>query len=147
MSSAAGVAAELPSHCFISHAYRAHRAVASLLSILPVHVKPVLFDRRPRDPRTAVSDGIVPAILGCEGLIYLKGGASDRSWWVAFERDYARRAKRAVFVYDVRKKEIRPDTGRPIELNLQMFCHRTKIAFKDCWTVWHGSATSRSAGI
>ena len=63
-----------------------------------------------------MSKPLIEAVLGCEGLIYLRGGASDRSFWVAFERDYALRSGKSVFCYDIGTSELSPDTDRPLDL-------------------------------
>jgi len=49
-------------------------------------------------------------------LIYLRGGASDSSFWVALERDYALRAGKKVFAFDSATGELTRDAGSPLDL-------------------------------
>jgi hypothetical protein len=129
-------ASHLPDRCFLSHSFRAHRALASLRSMVPPRVELVLFNAQERDPHSAVSNGIVQAILGCEGLIYLSGGVSSRSFWVRFERDYGRRSKRAVFGYDVSTRTLRPQSDSLIDLGLEMFFHQGDAVRVESLTDW-----------
>ena len=48
--------------------------------------------------------------------VYLKCGASDYSFWVAFERDYALRLGKQVFSADVNTREIAAHSGDPLDL-------------------------------
>jgi hypothetical protein len=66
----------------------------------------------------------------------VKGGASDHSPWVAFERDYALRSKLAVFAYDMRTKKISIDARSPINLDLRMFCHQADLDRVGEVTTW-----------
>ena len=106
----------LPAKCFISHSYADTAARERLLRILPASVEPLIFPPIQAKPDEFVSKPLIEAILACDGLIYLRGGASDRSFWVAFERDYALRSGKPVFCYDVGRSELSPDTDKPLDL-------------------------------
>lgn len=114
---------DLPKRCFISHSYRDTAAKNKLLGILPGDVEPVIFPRLEPDLGQAVSDKIIPKILGCPGLIYLTGGFSSASFWVAFERDYALRSGRQVFSFDPASGSFQRDRSAPIELALTVMFH------------------------
>lgn len=106
----------LPAKCFISHSYSDTIPRERLLSVLPNAVAPVVFPPIQAKPDEFVSKPLIEAILGCDGLIYLRGGASDKSFWVAFERDYALRSGKPVFCYDVGTSELSPDNDKPLDL-------------------------------
>jgi hypothetical protein len=63
-----------------------------------------------------VSNKLINAILGCQGLIYVAGRYSSKSFWVAFERDYALRAGKPVFSFDPEQGRIEADTSEPLRL-------------------------------
>jgi nucleoside 2-deoxyribosyltransferase len=99
----------LPARCFISHSYKDLQARQRLLDSLPSTVQPVIFP-----PIEALSEKIlryelIRALEQCDGLIYLEGGYSDTSIWVAFERDYALRAGKPVFAFDTLSGQLRSD--------------------------------------
>lgn len=106
----------LPSSCFISHSYADADACDRLLRTLSGFTAPLVFEPIRAEPEEFVSKHLIDALLGCEGLIYLRGGASDRSFWVAFERDYALRAGRRVYSYDITSGAISQDRSRPLDL-------------------------------
>ena len=106
----------LPEKCFISHAYADAAARERLISELPGGVSPLVFPPIRAKPHEFVSKPLIEAILGCEGLIYFRGGASDKSFWVAFERDYALRSGKPVFCYDIATSELSPDSETPLDL-------------------------------
>lgn len=106
----------LPEKCFISHSYADAAARERFISNLPGGVTPFVFPPIQAKPHEFVSKPLVQAILDCEGLIYFRGGASDKSFWVAFERDYALRSGKPVFCYDIATSELSPDTERPLDL-------------------------------
>lgn len=63
--------------------------------------------------------------MDCEGLIYLEGGASAHSFWVAFERDYALRMHKQVFAFDPATGTLRRDTSAPLDLKVFLsYSHR-----------------------
>ena len=106
----------LPRTCFISHSYADSVARQRLINILPAEVSPLVFPPIQANPHELVSKPLIEALLACEGLIYFRGGASDRSFWVAFERDYALRSGKPVFRYDLETDELSRDTDRPLDL-------------------------------
>jgi hypothetical protein len=106
----------LPTKCFISHAYADAAARERFIGSLPEKVSPLVFEPIRAKPHEFVSNPLIEAIRGCEGLIYLRGGASDQSFWVAFERDYALRSGKPVFCYDINTSELSLDTDRPLDL-------------------------------
>lgn len=117
-------AGTLPPKCFISHAYADVAARDHLIELLPTGVTPFVFPPITVGPEEFVSDPLIKAVLGCDGLIYLRGGASDRSFWVAVERDYALRAGKKVFAFDTTNLELTQDTGAPLDLAAFASYHR-----------------------
>jgi hypothetical protein len=63
-----------------------------------------------------VSNDLIEAIRNCDSLIYLKGGASDRSPWVTLERNYALQSKIDVYYFDTKYGSIGRDKSDPIDL-------------------------------
>lgn len=106
----------LPKNCFISHSYDDEAARVRLVESLGGRCQPRVFPPITVDPDQFVSNRLIEAILDCEGLIYLRGGKSDRSFWVAFERDYALRAGKEVFSANVDTLTIEKHKGRPLDL-------------------------------
>lgn len=104
---------DLPSKCFISHAYQDSAARDRLISLLPKGVSAVVFPPITVEPDQFISARLIEAILGCQGLIYLRGGASAESFWVSFERDFGLRAKRQVFAYDPASLRLARDNAVP----------------------------------
>jgi len=104
-----------PNRPFISHAYADSVAVELLLSSLPKAVKPFIFPPIQVMPNEKVSNALISAILDSDGLIYLKGGASALSPWVAFERDFALRNKKRVYAFDPSTVQLARDAAKPIE--------------------------------
>ncbi len=115
---------KLSGRCFISHSYADSEAVKALRERLPGRVEPVVFDQVRPDPNNAVSEGIIPAILDCDCVIYLDRGASAQSFWVAFESDYARRSGLDVFAYDPATGKLREDDSDPLPLKIATFYHQ-----------------------
>lgn len=114
----------LPAKCFISHAYADAVARDHLIGLLPTGVTPFVFPPITVGPEEFVSDPLITAVLGCDGLIYLRGGASDHSFWVAVERDYALRAGKKVFVFDTTTLELTQETSAPLDLAAFASYHR-----------------------
>src|SRR5487761_2296297 len=106
----------LPRRCFISHSYKDADAREQLLALLPKNVEPFIFPPIVMPPEQMVSANLIDAILASDGLIYLEGGHSAESFWVAFERDYALRAKKRVFAFKLPTGKIREDTSPPMDL-------------------------------
>lgn len=107
---------DLPAKCFVSHSYKDETARAHLLDALPALVEPFIFPAIDASPDQMVSNELVSSILSCPGLIYLEGGASAASFWVAFERDYALRAGKRVYAFNPSTRTLRRDTAEPMDL-------------------------------
>jgi hypothetical protein len=105
-----------PGDCFLSHSYADKAALKELERLLPPSVQPVVFSRQDPDPRRAVSNGIVPQIRRAQSLVYLLGGASEKSTWVNFERDYALRAGLPVYRYVPDARLLIRHDGCPVDL-------------------------------
>jgi hypothetical protein len=99
----------LPARCFISHSYKDLQARQRLLDSLPSTVQPVIFPAIEALSEKMLRYELIRALEQCDGLIYLEGGYSDTSIWVAFERDYARRAGKPVFAFDTLSGQLRAD--------------------------------------
>src|SRR5690349_18238936 len=111
-----------PGRYFISHSYRDAATRDALLKQLPAGVKPFIFPPIQVAPKDFVSSNLIEAILASDGLIYLDGGYSARSFWVAFERDYALRARKPVFAYDSETSTIIQQDVAPLELPIFTTC-------------------------
>lgn len=117
----------LPAKCFISHAYADSATRDQLIQRLPHSIEVVVFPPITVKPHQFVSDRLIRAILDCDGLIYLRGGRSDYSFWVAFERDYALRAGKQVFAADPVTLDVVRDTGTPLDLAAFASYHRSDM--------------------
>lgn len=106
----------LPRRCFISHAYADAPARDRLIRKLADAVEPVVFPPIVVRPDAFVSDRLIDALLDCDGLVYLTGGQSARSFWVALERDFALRAGKPVFAADPATLEVARDHAAPLDL-------------------------------
>jgi len=106
----------LPKKCFISHAYADARARDELIANLPSDIDARVFPPITVSPDQFVSNRLIQSLTECDGLIYLKGGASERSFWVAFERDYALRSGKQVFSADAETFELARHSGNPLDL-------------------------------
>jgi hypothetical protein len=107
---------DLPHKGFVSHSYRDEQARAALLAGLPETIEPFVFPPIKVTPDQMVSNDLIRAVLDCDGLIYLEGGHSGSSFWVAMERDFALRAGKPVFAYDPASDTLRRDTSTPLRL-------------------------------
>lgn len=105
-----------PGKYFISHSYGDATVRDSMLHKLPEGVIPYIFPRIDVTPMEFVSNSLIGAILACDGMIYMNEGASARSFWVAFERDYALRAEKPVFSYTPSKSIFSRHTSPPLDL-------------------------------
>ena len=114
----------LPKKCFISHAYADKESCNRLIKSLPTHVEAMVFPPITVPPDRLVSSELVESLLDCDGLIYLRGGASDRSFWVAFERDYALRAGKMVYSMDIDSMQLSPHVEPPSDLAAFASYHR-----------------------
>jgi Protein of unknown function DUF72 len=115
---------QLPPKCFISHAYADAIPRDGLIKSLPSDVEAIVFPPITVPPDQFVSNRLIESLLSCDGLIYLTGGASDSSFWVAFEHDYALRAGKQVFSADVHTLKITKHTGNALELAVFASYHR-----------------------
>jgi hypothetical protein len=106
----------LPKKCFVSHSYRDMQNKGLLLRALPPHVEPFFFPPITVTPDQMVSNDLIRGILDCQGVVYINGGLSAQSFWVAFERDFAKRAKLPVFEFDPTTSVITPDESPPLHL-------------------------------
>jgi hypothetical protein len=113
---------QLPHKCFISHSYKDIDLRERLVAKLPKTVEPFLFPPITVSPDEMVSNDLITAILDCDGLIYLNGGHSASSFWVALERDYALRSGKPVFAADPITLDIRPHRSPPLDLPVYS-CH------------------------
>ena len=115
---------QLPPKCFISHAYADAIARDGLIKSLPSNVEVIVFPPITVPPDQFVSDRLIESLLSCDGLIYLTGGVSDSSFWVAFERDYAVRSSKRVFSADVRTLNITKHTENALDLSVFASYHQ-----------------------
>ena len=108
----------LPRRCFISHAYTDRKHLNDLLAALPDYVSPLIFPPIDVTPDQRVSDDLVKSILDCDGLIYIRSALSTASFWVNFEKDYARRSHKIVYAYSNDDKRLTRDWSSPMELRV-----------------------------
>jgi len=116
-----GVAAQghrLPRRCFISHAYADRVVCEKFVAALPKGVEPIVYPPITVPPEQHVSTPLLNALIATDGLIYLTGGKSDRSFWVAFERDYALRLGKRVFSANPETLGISACTEKPLDLEI-----------------------------
>lgn len=113
---------DLPGTCFISHSYADRTAVERLRRLMPGHCRPVVFPPIDVPPDRRVSDELVRAVLGCEGLVWIDSSASSSSFWVAFERDYAARAGKPVFSFAPGTSALSADATEPKRKKTAFFC-------------------------
>jgi TIR domain len=106
----------LPRKCFVSHSYKDAEICKRLLAKLPEDIEPFHFPPITVRPEELVSNDLISAILNCDGLIYLDGGNSARSFWATFERDYAIRTGKLVFTADPVTLTVRPHTSAALDL-------------------------------
>jgi TIR domain len=117
----------LPTNCFVSHSYRDTENKRLLLSALPSDIAPVFFPPITVTPDQMVTSTLIPSILGCDGLIYINGGLSAQSFWVAFEQDFAKRSRIPVFQFDPITSTIRRDESPPLHLSaFPSYSHRDR---------------------
>jgi len=102
---------------FISHSSKDEEARAFLISKLNARgIDPYFFPAIKLPPNKINGTELIEAILQHDALIYMKGGFSERSFWVAFERDYAIRAKKEVYSFDPSTLKIEKSRLYPIQL-------------------------------
>ena len=88
------------------------------MKLLPKNVEPFIFPPITVPPEEAVSDKLLDAIRDCNGMIYLEGGVSAESFWVALERDYALRLGKSVFAFNSLTKKLVRDPSEPLALRV-----------------------------
>ena len=101
---------------FLSHSYRDTENKDLLLCALPPNVEPFFFPPITVTPDQMVSNDLILSILDCEAVVYIDGGLSAQSFWVAFERDFAKRAKLHVFEFNPVMTMISPYESPPLHL-------------------------------
>jgi hypothetical protein len=114
---------QLPVRLFISHAYADQAVRDRLIAVLPADAEAIVYPPIVVPPQEMVSTPLIRALRDCDGLIYLKGGASGRSFWVAFERDYALRMDKPVFEADPNTLVITRTMEKPLQLPVFASCH------------------------
>lgn len=105
-----------PGKYFISHAYKDAAVRDTFLKTFPSQITPYIFPPISASPLEFVSSTLIGAILACDGLIYLNEGFSSRSFWVAFERDYALRTGKPVFSYTPSTGTVTEHIDSPLDL-------------------------------
>jgi len=105
-----------------------HDPVEQLRKTLPSEIQLFLFPPIEVSPWDFVSNPLIEAILACDGVIVLSGGKSEQSFWVGFERGYALRAGKPVYVFDPPSKQISqvyldPDAPLQLPLSVHSFGH------------------------
>lgn len=116
-----------PGKYFISHSYKDAAVRDSFLKTLPPQVTPYIFPPISVSPLEFVSSTLIGAILACDGMIYLNEGASAKSFWVAFERDYAVRIGKRVYGYTPSNQSIYLHEAPAMDLAVfASFAHRER---------------------
>lgn len=105
--------------CFVSFAYEDFHYIDKIKSILEGYANLFIFPPIKVTPEQMVSNYLLSSIRQSESLIYLFGANSNKSPWVALERDYALRSKLEVYSFNVDTEEILRDNSKP--LNLPIF--------------------------
>jgi len=108
----------LPKKYFISHSYKDAGACQRLFEQLQRDSEPFVFPPITVPPEQMISDRLLDAIHACDGLIYIQGGASAESFWVALERDYALRVGKPVFAFDPLTGVLSRDLSSAMELRV-----------------------------
>lgn len=120
-----------PGKYFISHSYKDADIRDEFLKLLPPETTPYIFPPISVSPLEFVSSTLIGAILACDGLIYLNEGFSGRSFWVAFERDYALRSGKKVFSYTPSTQSLVEHTAPPLDLAIfTSYSHRQKAEIR-----------------
>jgi len=112
-----------------------------MLKLLPDGVMPFIFPPITVKPDEFVSNSLLTAIRACDGLIYLEGGYSEQSFWVALERDYGLRLGKPVFAFSTPEKHFRKlkDTA----LNMPVFYIDTHSDRDESQQIWRFMITER----
>ena len=117
---------------FISHSYRDAAARDALVAKLPPHVAPFIFPEIVVTPEQRVSDDLVREVRKSQGLVYLDGGESAASFWVAFERRFALGLGMPVIAFDPISRRFAKSTASAVD--------------PPCSFVWN-QANARDSGI
>ena len=133
---------QLPKTCFVSYSFADDEALGRLQSAVPEGVELRPFPFEDPDPAEPISNGIVEALLSCEGLVRINRGRSAQSFWVKFESDYMRRLDRPVFGFDPKTGRFEPDNRPPIDLNVRVSYNPSDKPLLDQLLGW--MATKRS---
>lgn len=116
-----------PGKYFISHSYRDAGVRDYLLTLLPDGVEPFVLPPINVSPLQFVSDALIGSLLTCDGMIYVNEGFSARSFWVAFERDYALRTGKPVYAYVPSRDSIFLHRAPPLDLAIfTSYSHRER---------------------
>ena len=102
--------------CFVSFAYKDEPRIDLLRKSINGKARLFIFPPINVPPEKMVSNNILRTIRRCDSLIYLIGGESSNSPWVAIERDYAIRSGLDVYYFDQHKSVIKKDTSAPLDL-------------------------------
>lgn len=124
----------LPPRCFVSHSYGDAAMVEVLRTQLPRSVVPVIFPPIDARPDQFVSNVLIEEIQRCDAVIYLHGGASVASFWVAFEVEYAKRLGKLIFAFDPSRSVIELDQRPPLALDVFASYHRADITMVETAT-------------
>lgn len=117
-----------PGKYFISHSYKDEAVREKLLAQLPPTIEPFIFPPIDVSPLEFVSNSLIGSILACDGMIYLNEGASAKSFWVAFERDYAVRIGKRVYGYTPSNQSIYPHEAPAMDLAVfASFVYRERL--------------------
>lgn len=114
----------IPGRYFISHSYADDDLVKRLSNLLPAHIDLYTFPPILVRPEELVSNELVTAIRECEGLIFIEGGNSDSSFWVAFEIDFALRLGKPVYSFADQALQIHEHRAQPLDLAVFASYHK-----------------------
>jgi hypothetical protein len=96
-----------------------------LVDSLPLGVRPFVLPPISVSPARATSDELIHAMRRCDGVISLRGGQSELSFWVMFQRDYARRIGCPLYLYNPSRRTVEPWAQPPMSLRaFPMYTHR-----------------------
>lgn len=103
---------DVPSPCFISHAY-SDRRVEEAAAALPAGTSAIIFPPIRVSPTEFVSSPLIDALKQARSLLIVEGDYESRSPWVAFEADFAAQNDIPIFRFTrdgriVRDLAIRP---------------------------------------
>lgn len=123
--------------CFLSHSFADEEEVNAVAARLEqAGATTRIFALEEPNPDTPVSDRIIPAILECENLVYLRGGESEKSFWVRFEKDYALRSGLTVYAADPQMDALYAVQEKPVDLRIRTLYHRADDACTDRLFKW-----------